>query len=303
MPVVAARHGIPSGPIAGPAWPGVMNDVCLVGEIGDRVVVRARRERSALEEFEREAWCAAAVRDLGVRTPRILAHGVVGDVAYSVQEAVEGDSGERHRSNALWRHLGRTARMIASVDLRAAPASLFTRFGRDPDAAWRAHLDYNLGELTRDDPLIGLGVYARSVLPALRHLVGSLGDRPIASGLVHGDLALRNLIVSGDGAPVLIDWGSASTGPVPHTDLVNLLRNRDGEAHPTDAEIDAFVAGFQERAVSGELGSGQLLGQARAARVLHGLDVARWAIDRAPDRLPDAVADARTVVAAYVAAG
>ena len=266
-----------------------MNEVCVVGDPGDRYVVRARSGHGALAEFEAEAWCSAAARGVGLVTPRILFWGVEEGASYSVQEAVEGDSGERHRDDDLWRFLGESARKIASIDLRCAPEILFSRFGRDLSAAWRSHLFYNLDQLTLADPLIVLGAYGADELKVLRAMVSSISRQSFDQGLLHGDLALRNVLLPTVGEPVLIDWGSARTGPVPSTDLINLLRNRDDQQNPTDVEIDAFASGF---------GSGpELIQGVRDLRVLHCLDVARWALDHAPERVEIAIADIRNAVA------
>lgn len=288
LPRLAALHGLPEKPVAAPAWPGVMNEACLVGDPGGRYVIRARAGLGALAEFEAEVWCSDAARAVGLTTPRILFCGVEDGVSYSIQEAVEGDSGERHRDHALWRYLGESARTIATIDLVGAPDAVFSRFGPNMGAAWRSHLSYNLDQLTLADPLIALDAYRPDDLSALRTMVSDIALQSLDQGLAHGDLALRNVIVTLSGEPVLIDWGSARTGPVPFVDLINLLRNSDDQQNPTDLEIEAFLGGF---------GSGpDLMPRVRDLRVLHCLDVARWALDRAPGRVENAVADIRTAV-------
>lgn len=289
LPKLVALHRLPEKPVSEPAWPGVMNEACVVGDPGDRYVIRARSGFGALAEFEAEVWCSTAARAVGLTTPRILFWGVEDGVSYSVQEAVEGDSGERHRDNALWRFLGESARTIATIDLDGAPNAVFSRFGPNMGAAWRSHLAYNLDQLTVADPLIGLDAYRPDDLSALRAMVSDIALQSFDQGLAHGDLALRNVIVPLSGEPVLIDWGSARTGPVPFVDLINLFRNRDDQQNPADLEIEAFLGGF---------GSGpELMPRLHDLRVLHCLDVARWALDRAPDRVETAVADIRTAVA------
>jgi aminoglycoside phosphotransferase (APT) family kinase protein len=289
LPKLAALHGLPEGPVADPEWPGVMNEVCLVGDPSDRYAVRARSGHGALAEFQAEAWCSAAARRIGLATPRIPFWGVEDGVSYSVQEAVEGDSAERHRGDNLWRFLGESARTIANIDVRSAPEVLFSRFGRDLNTAWRSHVFYNLDQLTLADPLIPLGAYDADDLKVLRAMVSSIARRNFDQGLVHGDLALRNVILPTVAEPVLIDWGSARTGPVPHVDLINLLRNRDEQQNPTDVEIEAFASGFGS--------SPELMQEVRDLRVLHCLDVARWALDRAPERVETAIADIRSSIA------
>jgi hypothetical protein len=72
-------------------------------------------------------------------------------------------------------------------------------------------------------------------------------------------------------------------------DFINLLRNRDEQQNPTDVEIEAFASGFGS--------SPELMQEVRDLRVLHCLDVARWALDRAPERVETAIADIRSSIA------
>ena len=161
-----------------------------------------------------EAWCAGQAREHAIPTADIVGVGVVNAVAYSVQRSVAGANGETVRSVGLWRALGKYARTINTIPLADAPEALFSRFGRDLPAAWRAHLDYNVDSLDDADPLLALGVYDRAEQSRVRGIFESLRCHSFEFGLSHGDLALRNLLVDPGRPPVLIDWGSAVTGPV-----------------------------------------------------------------------------------------
>lgn len=279
---VARLHSLPRTPVQEPAWPGVMNSVELIGTWPDQYVIRARRGEQAAAEFSREAWCAGAARAAGIETPPILFWGSFSGWSYSVQQGVQGTSAEHHRDIRLWSHLGEVARQIGSIDLTGAPADLFSRFGRDLPLAWRRQVEFNVAALSAGDPLIELGVYGSSDVEPLRRALSALLNIPSDHGLVHGDLALRNLIITPEGIPVLIDWGSVRTGPTPYLDLVNLLRNQDEQDNPRRAEIYAFVAGFG-------LDPHAAHDWARLTRLLQSFDVLRWAIDKAPDRVPSQV--------------
>lgn len=280
---MAQLHGLPKSPVQEPAWPGVMNSVQLVGTWPDQYVIRARKGDQTAAEFSREAWCAGAARAAGIETPQILFWGTTSGWSYSVQQGLQGTSGEHHRDERLWSHLGEVARQIGRIDLSDAPADLFSRFGRDLPLAWLRHVEYNVAELSDGDPLIELGVYGFSDVKPLRRALSELLNIPDDHGLVHGDLALRNLIITPEGTPVLIDWGSVRTGPTPYLDLVNLLRNQDEQDNPRKAEIDAFITGYG-------LGPQETIARAHLTRLLQSFDVLRWAIDNAPDRVPSQVA-------------
>jgi aminoglycoside phosphotransferase (APT) family kinase protein len=283
---VARIHDLPDGPISEPAWPGVVNWVNIVGSGTDRYVIRTPRGRVRAEEFAIEAWCAGQAREHAIPTADILGVGVVNAVAYSVQRFVAGANGETVRSAELWRTLGRYARTISAIPLADAPDALFSRFGRDLPAAWRAHLDYNVDSLNDADPLLELGVYERAEQSRVRCIVESLRDHSFEFGLSHGDLALRNLLVDPGRPPVLIDWGSAATGPAPHTDLLNLLRDHDRLDNPRDDELTFFSEGYG-------VDLDALRPQLDAMQTLASVDLVRWARDQRPDLLDQTIAAAR----------
>lgn len=112
---------------------------------------------------------------------------------------------------------------------------------------------------------------------------------PQAFGLCHGDLVPRNLITRATGQLVLVDWGSASFGPTPLTDMVELLLQAQGTDEPNRPELEAFAeaAGIDLQAQQSTL---------HAARMLRLVDVVRWALDRRSDRMGDAVTNLRAAL-------
>jgi len=288
---VARIYGLPDGPLSEPGWPGVVNEVNIVGSGTDRYVIRIPRGRGRAEELAVEAWCAERARAHAVPPADVVGVGVVNAVAYCVQRFVVGASGETVRSAEVWRTLGRYARIINAIPLDDAPDALFSRFGRDLPAAWRAHLDYNVDSFDDADPLIELGVYDRAVQSRVKAVVESLRYHSFEFGLSHGDLALRNLLVDPGRPPVLIDWGSAATGPVPHTDLLNLLRNHEELDNPRDDELTSFSEGYG-------VDLDALRPQLDAMQTLAAIDLVRWARDHRPDLLDQTIAAARERVTA-----
>jgi hypothetical protein len=89
------------------------------------VVLRFARDtnRLTMDAFDVEQWCSRAAAEAGIATPATLARAQVRGHSVIVQEFVPG-----------------------------APAGLFSRFGRDLDAAWIQHIDYNLEALTPGNP-------------------------------------------------------------------------------------------------------------------------------------------------------
>jgi Ser/Thr protein kinase RdoA (MazF antagonist) len=288
---IAAHHGLPTGSVVLPQWPGVVNHVFVVGADADRYVVRFPRDAAREDEFEVEEWCIRRATAAGIPSAECVARGALEGVPYLVQRFAAGVTGELRRSDQLWRSLGEYAREISRFDLTDAPAGLFSRFGRDLPEAWARHLDYSRAELSPTDPLIGLGVYSAEELPRLRGMIDQLAEARLVSSLSHGDLALRNLLVDAEHSPVLIDWGAASTGPVPHTDLLNLLRNHEAQDNPRTTEIAAFAEGYG-------IVLDEVMPQVRAMQLLVAVDLVRWARDRRPDQLAATVSAARRGLAA-----
>jgi hypothetical protein len=284
---IAASHGLAGAPVVALSGLGSVNRVFTVGLGDDRSVVRFAIDPLRADEFATEAWCLEVASSHGLPSPETLASGTFCGVPYAIQRFVPHVALDAVGRSDLWQTLGRYARRINELPVpEDAPAGLFSRFGRDLPAAWQAHLAYNLAQLTGEDPLLSLGVYVREEQPRLRAMIAELAGTPMRCGLSHGDLAARNVLVSPDGALVLMDWGSATCGPVPYTDLLTLLRNHDQDDDPTAADLAAFGSGYG-------VDLGELEPTVDAVRRVSALDLVRWALERRPDRLPDLVDAAR----------
>ncbi|WP_026377746.1 aminoglycoside phosphotransferase family protein [Aestuariimicrobium kwangyangense] len=281
---IAARHGL-EGPLDH-LTEGQTNHVFGTPE----AVIRFSRDPlrgtvTDVDEFAKEAWCSRAAEAAGVVTPRVLAvgqfqtegsgSGAAGadplSVPYQLQERMRGEHPDE-ATPRLWQRLGDCAAALARIPLDDAPGQLFTRFGRDLAEAWAQHVHHNLVALGDDDPLFELGVYRASDLEWLTDWVSATKPVGQQHGLFHGDLNPGNVLVAPDGELVLLDWGSAATGPVPWGDLVHLQRGR----FPHLAED--FAAGFGIDPEEVARGLPRL-------ELLQALDLVRWAIDRRPDLL------------------
>lgn len=257
---------------------GNVNHTHLVRLPSRDVVVRIPRDPVEADVFPVEAWATAAAARAGIAVAPVVRSGRRDGVPFSVSAYVSPDP---RPVTDPWRWLGSTARAVGTVPLEGAPPSLYSRFGADLTAAWRAHVAYNVGSLAGDDPLLQAGAYTSG--PVLRSVLEPLGTTPFGHGLAHGDLAPRNLLSRGPHrAPVLLDWGTAETGPTPWTDArrVFVWATLDHEVEPAD--LDAFLEGAGIAAASDR----RVL---RAVTALHLLDVTRWALDRRPDRYPSSV--------------
>ena len=283
---IAERHSLPRAPIVPLRGLGSVNHVFTLGTDTDRYVVRVPIDPLRQDEFVVEQWCLEQAAQHRIPTPAFVGRGEVSGTPYIVLTHVDASPVGERGDLAAWETLGRYGRLAHEFDWTNGPDQLFTRFGRDPEVAWREHLLYNAAQLTNADPLIELGVYRDSEQPRLRDVVDDLLQRDLAYGLRHGDLAPRNLLRPANGSPVLLDWGQASVGPVPHGDLLGAFTSHAVQGQPTAAELDTF---------SGALGEpiAALLDTLEGLMVLEALDRVRWALDKRPDRVTHLVNDAR----------
>jgi len=292
-----ARHlGARPSAVCEIAGRGAVNCVFAVDVAGGaRWVVRFGRNPLDADHFPTEAWCLQAARRHGLPVAEVLGVGTYERTPFIVQSFVVGESGDRRPSPELWRALGACAREVNGIPLdESAPEALFGRLGRDCRASWSAHVRYNLEQLAADDPLLGLGVYARSDQRALRACVASLGERVTEFALSHGDLVPRNVLLREGGPVVPIDWGSARVGPVPLVDYLRVWADEGGEGFAA-ADLAAFAQGYgiDPEPLRATLADLQLLSR---------LDLVRWALERRADRVAEIAERSRLAVGAWLGA-
>jgi aminoglycoside phosphotransferase (APT) family kinase protein len=269
---------------------GEVNHALVLDSTDGKFVLRFAIDPLAADVFDKEAWCANAACEAGVPTAEIVTTGDHDGVRYQLQRFVEGHLADHHRSAELWRTLGRYSRRINEIEIDgSAPDSLFPRFGRDPRENWHRHIAYNLGELHSDDRLLALGVYLPEDRDFLYRTFESMEPMADRFGLAHGDLVPKNVILSPEGAPVVIDWGSASIGAIPFNDCKRIWRDEANEGFGPEA-LEGFAEGYG-------IPLPEILPSLQKMWLLGAIDVTRWAIDQRPDLLEIYTQNSRKVVA------
>ncbi len=267
---------------------GAVNYVYVIGTSQGEWVVRFHRDPLDNDDYEKEAWCLETIGSIGVPVPEFVGRGHQGEIPFIVQRFVEGHNADVHRSPHLWKTLGAYCRAINDLPLDdSVPDSLFPRFGRDLIGNWLAHIEYNLEQLASDDTLIELGAYDRRHQKVLRDRFRKLHDRVNTFGLTHGDLVPKNVLLDPTGTPVVIDWGSAGTGPSPYDDF-NRIWSDPGSEEFSEQDLQWFAEGY---GVALE----PMLATMKDLYLLGRVDVVRWAIDHRPDRIPELAQKARQV--------
>lgn len=258
---------------------------------GDKKLVvklsKPHREKGALDEYRKEAWCAGRARELDIATPEVLEFGRFDGRAFEVQSFVDGRAPSASAAESTWQTLGDYARRIHSITTAGWGRTLASD-GRFAES-WTSHLAYNIAALTADDELIARGIFAAATSLRLRSELERLARRDFRFGLCHGDIALWNTLIDDSGRPWLLDWGSAASSVVPHYEINEIVRR----ASPSDPQLAAFLRGYG-------LSSTDLIDMARELRALAALreiDTLRWAIKNQPEIIASLGERARSAAA------
>lgn len=279
---------------------GLVNQVFVVEGGGESVVVRLCDGPYAAEQHEKEAWCIAAARGVGVPGPSVFAVGTAEDgAAYMIESFVAGVAGDELPGEALriWRKLGEYARAIHGIEVDGFGVNLPDFTSGDARGGWLRYVDYNVESLNERDELLRLGVLTRGQSPRVRAIFEGLRGREFRFGMNHGDLSLKNTIVDGAGGVHLLDWGTAFADIVPHHDFVQLLKKQLTKGEPDDAGVGAFLEGYGMGREEYEA----LLPELESVLLLRAFDLVRYAIDRRPEHVPHYAARARLALARKLA--
>ncbi|MGH2549630.1 MAG: phosphotransferase, partial [Thermomicrobiales bacterium] len=127
--------------------------------------------------------------------------------------------------------------------------------------------------LTHEDRLLEIGALTEYQSRIINHIFHNLLRRDFSFGLVHGDLSLKNIMVSQDKKISIFDWGSAEAQIVPHHELGEILKtNLDVDSEDFKSFLEGyglFEEGFHE--IKEDLYNLMLL---------RSIDKLRWALDK-----------------------
>lgn len=269
---------------------GFVNQVCLVETASHKVVVRMN-DPDTYSTFVKEKWCIEQAASAGIPGPETLSVGINAEHAYMIQTVVEGDNGldTTVPTSVIWRKLGEYTQRMQSIPVagfgREMHDHVQNEFYSPPhagsDGSWQGYVQYNINSLTEQDSLIELGVITMKESQLVRQWFEQLKLQKFSFGLCHGDLSLKNTIVSSTGEITLLDWGNAEVTVVPYGDIIQLMQCQLRGEGPDKVELKAFLEGYG----TGTQEQERELNQASRVLLLKAFDTLRWAIDRSPDQI------------------
>jgi aminoglycoside phosphotransferase (APT) family kinase protein len=232
---IAAALGLSANATISPSPQGMTSEVAFVDDDGVRAVLKRCRDARYIEWLRREHAVLVAMEGCALNIPRAIGFHEVGDAgtavdAWLLMTRLPGQSlwdtilgaapGERRD------YFRRVGNVLRELHATAAPAAFSNQ------APWidrmlaraQAHLSWCDGSVE-----------------LLRQLEATQPDR-VPEVMIHGDLALDNVLMAGDGTMGLIDWSGGDVGD-PRYDIA-LALGTEPELVLGEAETAAFFDGY-----------------------------------------------------------
>jgi thiamine kinase-like enzyme len=104
-------------------------------------------------------------------------------------------------------------------------------------------IDYIISQLT-SDVFLSLGVYCKNKINYILEIFEYIKHCNYKIGFNHGDLSLRNTIISEDNTISLIDYGCSMAHIVPYYDFSYILGENIKGRDPNNEMIQSFINGY-----------------------------------------------------------
>ena len=253
---------------------GEVNQVYEIITHVNKAVLRVN-DYAEFERFKKEEWCIKKSRANSIATPNILHVGHDEEYSYSLIEFISGENGQAIKDNSdTWYVLGKILHQIHSIPVSGFGDNL-SDITNGNKARWYTYVEDNIRAL-ESGILIEKELLTSTQANKLISLFKDLLNKDFEFGLNHGDYSLANIIIPNDGAPNIIDWGSAQAHIVPHHDLAVIIEESLDEE---DEKYASLLSGYgtirqDYEAIKEEI---------QVLQLLDALDKVRWAMDNAPN--------------------
>jgi aminoglycoside phosphotransferase (APT) family kinase protein len=232
---IALQLGISNAATISQAPQGMTSEVAFVNDHGRESVVKRCRNPIYIEWLRREQRVLVALSECSLRIPRVIGyHEVRQDTqvvdAWLHMTRLPGESlwhvllgSPIDRSDRLWK-VGNLLRELHAV----SPPEAFRH--------QRPWIDRMLEQARRNLEWCDGSAELLADLEATQPV-------PSPEVLIHGDLALDNVLIDDDSSMGLIDWSGGDFGD-PRYDIALTLAT-EPEIHLRDVEVAAFFDGYQ----------------------------------------------------------
>jgi len=252
---------------------GEVNQVYKVTLCNETNIIRLREEPKAYSDYIKEKFCMEQAEKAGIPVAKVTCVDKYNDIPFIVQSYIDGINGSLcpDKSELIWATLGKYARLLQSAEVTGYGLDMvdYGVFYNSFSPSFKNHVEYNVNCICENDEFIKLGVYPSEQADSIKKAFSTLLNTDFPLKLIHGDMSLKNTIVSGDKV-FLIDFGSAHVGIVPHDVFISL----DIDA-TTKKEFSIFYKAY---GISNEEFI-QIQQQFKIFHMLNAFDKLRWAVD------------------------
>ncbi|HVJ30336.1 MAG TPA: phosphotransferase [Gammaproteobacteria bacterium] len=232
LPASLAEHLSPRARLTFPPQ-GKTSDVAFADDDGRLVVVKRCAHRIYLDWLRREQAALRALAGTGLPVPHFIAYA-------------EGESGGQPVGWLLMSHLSGSPFLSAAIEAPSWRPAMFRRLG---ELLRRLHTTVVPHALRRERAWLSRQIEsARGNLPWCDGTAAGLAElerlrpAPVRETLIHGDLALDNVLIDERGEVYLIDWADGGLGDPRHD--VALALHTKPELELSAETFDAFFAGY-----------------------------------------------------------
>lgn len=222
---------------------GLTNAVFLIKVPQGAFVVRTHDNATKIHDYLKEHWAMDAARAAGVPTPQVLEVGNFADGRpYMISEHIVGIEGRAATERlTVLEQLGRAAATLHAVRTRGfGPVFDWSNNSLSKHTTWAGYLADGFEVDRRIETLLKHRMITPRQAKALKRSAQQIERWRKPPGLHHGDLRLKNVIVSAEGGRLLalIDWESCASMPGPAWDLSLALHDLGID------EKEAFLTGY-----------------------------------------------------------
>jgi fructosamine-3-kinase len=256
---------------------GSVNKIFIVSTNKEKLIIRLNNNRG-FDEFIKEKWCIEQATARGVPSPHVINIGDIQGHSYMVLSFLKGVVGSQSKidKELAWEVIGKYTKLIHSIPVFGfglSASELIDTHTKSSYSKWREFVEYNIQSLRPDDKLIGLGALNEEKSEKLKKLFQELIKKQFNFGLNHGDISLKNVMISDENKVSIFDWGSAEAQIVPYHDIGVILED---SLKDNSREFKSFLKGYG----LSDKNYADMEEDLRSLMLLRATDKLRWAIDK-----------------------